>query len=65
MNPTALSHIKPDGLYQQVDIARITGKNYSTVYRWLTGGKLPFSVRRGNGRPIVKGRDLIKFLNPK
>lgn len=75
MNPTAISLIDPNGLYQQMDIARITGYNYSTVYRWITPGKdkdgktvppkLRSSVRKGNGRPIVKGRDLISFLSPK
>ncbi len=70
MNPVVLSLIEPDGLYSQADIARMTGVNITTVYRWLVGnngrpGKLPFSIRRGNGRPIVRGRDLIKFLGTK
>lgn len=65
MNPLALTQIEPEGLYQSMDIARITGVNYTTVYRWMQSGKLPFDIRRSNGRPVVKGRNLIKFLNPK
>lgn len=70
MNPLALTLIEPEGLYSQTDIARMTGVSYSTVYRWLVGsngqpGKLSFSIRKGNGRPVVKGRDLIKFLGTK
>jgi transposase len=65
MNPLATSQIDPRGLYQQADIARITGTNYSTVYRWLRSGKLAFSIRRGDNRPVVRGRHLIQFLNPK
>lgn len=65
MNPLALQQINPDGLYQSMDIARITGTNYTTVYRWMHSGKLSFNIRRSNDRPVVKGRDLIKFLNVK
>jgi len=65
MNPLAVTQINPDGLYQTMEIAKIVGVDYTTVYRWLRSGKLDFNIRRANNRPIVKGRNLIRFLNAK
>lgn len=56
-------NLKPQGLYNESEAARLLGVNRSTLQRWRQAGKIKVRYRRINGLPVYRGADLIAKYN--
>ena len=49
------------GLYTAAQAAQALGVSKRTVYRWESEGRLRLYVRKGTGRRVYKGSDLLRL----
>lgn len=56
-------HVQPDGLYCRKDAAAALGINPSTLHRYTEQGVIKAGTRKGTGRRVWRGADIIKLWN--
>lgn len=61
------ANISKAAIYKPSEVARILGVNYTTIWRWMNSSdprrQLRHGTHRHNGRPFIKGQEIIRFFN--
>ena len=56
--------LKLDGRYKMCETAKILDMSYPNLWRWVKAGKIKVSGHyRTNGRPFIKGREIVRAYN--
>ena len=59
--------VNSSAIYSPSEVARMLNVSYPTVWRWMNAAdsrrRLRCGNHRHNGRPFVKGQELIRFFH--
>lgn len=53
--------VSPEGLYSRKEAAEALGINTSTLHRYTEKGVIKASTRKGTGKRVWRGRDIIRL----
>lgn len=53
--------VNPDGLYSRKEAASALGINPSTLHRYTEQGVIKAATRRGTGKRVWRGDDILKL----
>lgn len=53
--------VNPDGLYSRKEAAQALGINPSTLHRYTEQGVIKASTRKGTGKRVWRGEDIIRL----
>lgn len=53
--------VNPDGLYNRKETAKALGIDTSTLHRYTEKGVIKSSTRKGTGRRVWRGEDIIRL----